>query len=114
MGAPPPPPPRRNGFFAPAAVADYAAAAVHIATPDRDNSNGNALLIRRRPGESLLDFERRRSYVYGQRSRDKKKRELDDLRTQCRQLEDTKAALQREHRRLQACVERAMEVVELW
>ena len=98
-------PPRRNRF-----VAKRMLTAPNVASEGEDSGDGK-LLIKRRPGESLSDFESRRTYFYGQRSYAKKKRKVDELNDQCRVLENTRSALQTEHRRLEALLKDAAKVL---
>lgn len=81
-------------------------------TTTRNSSLGsNNMLVERKAGEPWRDFVKRRYHVYGQRSYQKKRREVDELKERRHSLKLANAHQQIENRRLGSLLAEAKTVV---
>lgn len=99
----------RNGPI----VEEYSPVGPASNTPyeEKQSNNGNERsLVKRKPGESKEAFTKRRYQVYGRRSYNKKKRQLDVTKEMREHLRKSNAALRSEQRRLEFLLAEAQQI----
>ena len=78
---------------------------------DRSSTTSGETLVKRRPGESQKEFEKRRTQVYGQRFHAKRKQDISAQMRQCHMLRQTNQALTADNAKLEILLTRARDIV---